>query len=359
MVWRCFLWILTLLAFAAAAAGQSGRVAGYSESKPKNARTSNTSGTPADSIPKPEEGVVRVETDLVTVPVRVSEKNGRAVTGINKNEFKVFENGVEQEIAYFSRDDQPFTVALALDMSYSSVFKLQEIQAAAKIFVGLLRPSDRVMVVAFAEKAEILCQPTNDRKILNLAIEGSSIASGTSLYDAFGLTIGEKLKTVPGRKAVIVLSDGVDTTSVKLKAADVEDQMTARGVIVYPIQFATFDDVRESRRKDAEVLYDDDDRPYLVESPLKKGQRESDYAEADEFFGTIASVSGGRVFRVSSRTNLDAAFSRIAEELRKIYSLGYYPPNERQPGAEYHIKIRVYRPNLTIRTRENYSVRSN
>jgi VWFA-related protein len=358
-MWRYLFSTLTVLICVANGPAQSGRVAGYSESEPQNLLKWSRPATAAVKVPRADDGVFRVETDLVTLPVRVSERNGRAVPGINKNEFRIFENGVEQEIAYFSADDQPFTVALALDMSYSSVFKLQEIQSAAKIFVGLLRPSDRVTIVSFAEKAEILCRPTNDRRILNIAIDGSHIASGTSLYDAFGVIVDEALKAVPGRKAIIVLSDGVDTTSEKLKAADVANQFSDGSVIVYPIQFPTFDDVRASRRKDAEVHYDDNDRPYLVEPPLKKGQRESDYAEADEFFSTIADISGGRVFQVSSRINLGAAFARIAEELRKIYSLGYYPPNERQPGADYHIKVRVYRPNLTIRTRENYSVRSN
>ncbi|MEP7212740.1 MAG: VWA domain-containing protein [Acidobacteriota bacterium] len=351
--------IIAILALSGVATSQSRRVAGYSESTSERTERSAVRPSAAAATPKPDNGVIRVETDLVTVPVRVSERNGRAVAGIARSEFKIFENGAEQELAYFSADDQPFTVALALDMSYSSVFKLKDIQAAAKAFTAQLRPTDRVMVVGFAEKTEILCEPTNDRRILSLAIDGSRIKSGTSLYDAFGVAINEKLKNIPGRKAVIVLSDGVDTTSSKLKAADVEAQITAGNVIVYPIQYATFDDVRESRRKDAEVHYDDDDRPYLVEAPLKKGQRESDYAEADEFFARVADISGGHVFRVSSRTNLAAAFSRIAEELRKIYSLGYYPSDERRPGAEYDIKVRVYRPNLTIRTRENYSGRSN
>ena len=336
-------------------AAQSGRVAGYSESAAE--KQSFAAHAVKETRSAPESDVIRVETDLVTLPVRVSERSGRAVTGIGRAEFKIFENGMEQDIAYFSADDQPFTVALALDMSYSSVFKLRDIQNAAKIFVSQLRPGDRVMVVSFAEKAVVLCEPTNDRRVLELAIDGSRIASGTSLYDTFG-ELKAKLRTVPGRKAIIVLTDGVDTTSAKLRAADVENALAGGDVIVYPIQFATYDDVRTSRRKDAEIRYDDDDKPYVVETPPTKGQRERDYAEADEFLTSVASISGGGVFRVTSGTNLAKAFSRIAEELRKIYSLGYYPTSERLPGAEYHTKIRIYRPNLTIRTRENYSVKT-
>lgn len=346
---------LTLIA--GTAVGQSGRLAGYSESAPEKVRSAAVSTLNRSEAGR-DDDVVRVETDLVTVPVRVNEKNGRSVTAISKEEFRIFEDGKEQQIAYFSDADQPFTVALLLDMSYSSVFKLREIQAAAKIFANQLRPEDRMIVISFAEKVTVLCEATNDRKILNLAINGSKIASGTSIYDAFGLTIAEKLRPINGRKAIVVLSDGVDTTSTKLRAGDVAGQITSLDVVVYTIKYATFDDVRESRRKDAEVQYDDDDRPYLVVAPLKKGQREMDYDVADDFINEITAVTGGAVFPVSSKTNLARAFTRISEELRKIYSLGYYPSNERRPGEEYSIKIRVYRPNLIVRARDKYSVKS-
>ena len=108
--------------------------------------------------------MIRIDTDLVVIPVQVSERKGQPVVDLKQREFKIFENGVEQEIAYFSDEDQPFTVALMLDMSYSSVFKLQDIQAAALTFVNQLRENDRVMIVSFADKPRILCEPTNDRR---------------------------------------------------------------------------------------------------------------------------------------------------------------------------------------------------
>lgn len=345
-----------LFACAMSVAAQSGRTKPYSESAARSDRN-----VPIEKIEKAEkdgskdDDIVRVETELVTIPVRVATRKGRPVPDIEKAEFKIFEYGVEQEIAYFSSDDTPFTVALMLDMSYSSVFKLQEIQAAALTFVDQLRKDDKVMVVSFDEKVRILCQPTDNRKVLRYAIEGAKIASGTSFYTAMDNVLNGKFRGIEGRKAIVILSDGVDTTSVTARARDIMHDVDEMDTLIYPIQYDTFDDVRKARRKDAEVRYDNDDRPYVVEAPLVKGEKEEDYADANEFLNQLAVRTGGRVQRVKSSTNLGSAFGRIADELRKIYSLGYYPSSERKPGTHYFIRVRVYRPDLDIRARDNYS----
>ncbi len=336
------------------AQAQSGRFGGYSESTTKTkGKAIKTSSTPEPKTP--EEETIRIETDLVTVPVRVTSKSGKPTADLKQSEFKIFENGVEQEIAYFLSIDQPFTVALMLDMSYSSVFKLDDIQTAAKLFVKQLRENDRVMVIAFDEKASILCEPTNDRKVLNLAIEGSKIGSGTSLYDALDLAVDGRLRSIPGRKAVVLLSDGVDTRSAKSTEKKIASLISEEDVLMYPLRYDTFDDVRKTRTDTAEIRYDDNDKPYIFEKPPEKGERETDYEVAKEFLDTLAERSGGRVNRVSSSTNLNTAFARIADELRKTYSLGYYPREERRPGEQYTLKVRIYRPDLVIRTRESYS----
>ncbi|MBK9767088.1 MAG: hypothetical protein IPP63_08700 [Chloracidobacterium sp.] len=149
--------ILIALLAATATVGRAGRVKGYSESIARGDRSSESPDKPKiPSKSEKDDGVVRIETDLVTIPVRVSTRKGRPVTDIGRSEFKIFENGEEQEIAYFSNSDEPFTVALLLDMSYSTVFKLPEIQAAAEAFIAQLRPSDKVMILSFDEKVRIL-----------------------------------------------------------------------------------------------------------------------------------------------------------------------------------------------------------
>lgn len=333
--------------------GQSRRVTNYSESssaknlpdiKPSRPKTTE----------KSNDDVIRVETDLVIVSAKISSRKNQKLADLRKEEFKIFEDGAEQELVYFSDEEQPFTVALVLDMSYSSVFKLQEIQNAALAFVSQLRENDKVLVVSFDEEVRILCEPTNDRKILRLAIEGAQIASGTSLYSALNLVINEKISSITGRKAVIVLGDGVDTTSRNATAQTVLQSVSADDVLIYPIQYDTYDDVQENRRKNAPVMFDEDDRPVSLPSAKIAGEREEDYAQAKDFLKSMAETSGGRVYRVSSTTNLNKAFADIADELRKIYSLGYYPSGERIDGARYRINVRVYRPNLIVRARKDY-----
>lgn len=346
-----------LIAFAvvtATASAQSGNRRTYSESVSRYDRSIPPDDTNEAAKQRPDDDVVRIETDLVTIPVRVTTRSGRPVPDIKRAEFRVFENGEPQEIAYFATDEAPFTVALLLDMSYSTVFKLREIQSAALQFVAQLKPSDKVMIVAFDQKVRVLCTLTNDRKALRYAIEGSNIGSGTSLYDAVSGVINDSLRKVRGRKAVVMLTDGVDTTSKTATMRSILKDLDESDVLIYPIQYDTYRDVQESRKKDAEIRYDEDDNKYVVEAPPAKGERDEDYAEAKKFLSSAAEKTGGRVQKVNDATNLAEAFARIADELRKTYSLGYYPSSDRQAGARYYVRVRVYRPDLVIRARETY-----
>ena len=346
--------LLFVLMFCWPIIGQSGRVVNYSETPSRDDKY-----PVVEKQQKPDgeaietDDVIRIDTDLVVIPVQISDRKGRPIVDLTQKEFKIFENGVEQEIGLFTDEEQPFTVALMLDMSYSSVFKLPEIQAAALAFVNQLRTDDRVMVISFAEKPLVLCEATNNRKALRLAIEGAKIASGTSLYSALDLALKDRFSKIEGRKAVVLLSDGVDTTSPAVGATNILDELRENDVLIYPVQYDTFDDVQKSR-DNAQIAYDDNDRPYIVERPRVKGEREQDYQDARDFLHEMSERTGGRRYRVSSTTNLNAAFARIVEELRRTYSLGYYPEAARKPGEKYSVKIRVYRPGLTVRARTSY-----
>ena len=249
--------------------GQSRRVPNYSESSSAKDKSELKRTLPQRSETAKEQksdgDVIRVDTDLVVVSTQISSREGKPVSGLRKEEFTIFEDGIEQEVAYFSNEEQPFTVALVLDMSYSSVFKLKEIQTAALEFVNQLRQQDRVMVVSFNEKARVLCEPTSDRKILRLAIEGTKIASGTSLYSALELALKEKFKSVSRRKAVIVLSDGVDTTSQNATAENILQSVGESDALVYPIQYDTYDDVQKSRTSKGGITRSGNASPDLSE----------------------------------------------------------------------------------------------
>jgi VWFA-related protein len=335
---------------------QSGRATGYSESTTTRVLKAGEPDVHENKVQlsERESDVERVPTDLVTLPVRIAAADGKAVRNVRRNEFKIFENGVEQEIAYFSDDEQPFTVALVLDMSYSTVFKLEDIRAAARIFTFKLRDRDRVTVISFDERPQLLCGPTNNRRVLQLAIDGARVGSGTALYDTLENVIGTQLAGIPGRRAIVLLTDGVDTSSTRADAPAINDRFAAEDVIVYTLQYNTFADVRKAREKNAELRFDENDRAYVVRKSPVKGEREADYEAARTFLSAISEQTGGRVYRVSTTTNLNDAFSDIADELRKIYSIGYYPAEDRRAGTVYDIKVRVYRPNLKITARNQY-----
>ena len=124
------------------------------------------------TAPKPqaakssEDEEITVETNLVSTPVSVLDRNNRFIPGLKKSDFKLFENGVEQELTYFQSEEQPFTVVLMIDVSPSTKFRIEQIHEAAISFVNQLRPKDKVMVIAFDENAEVLAEPTSDRKTL-------------------------------------------------------------------------------------------------------------------------------------------------------------------------------------------------
>lgn len=352
---RSFPIFLLLAGIAAAASAQSGKSPRYSESVPTLEPDRRTERR-ADRRQPEDEDTIRVDTDLIVVPTIVRDRNGRAVTDISKQEFRVFEDGKEQEIAYFEAGDQPVTVALLLDTSYSSLFKLTEIQAAALRFIDLLRPDDRVMIVAFDEKVRVLCKPTDNRYALRLAVEAVRVGSGTSVYSAIEETLARHLSGIKGRKAIVLLSDGVDTTSAGPTPDSLLSLASETDSVVYSIRYDTFGDVQKSRQNQAEIRYDENDRPYQVLKPRAKGEREEDYRTADEFLRSLSVQTGGRLIDVRSAGNVREAFSQIADELRRVYGLGYYPSGDRQVGVRYAIKVRVYRPDLVVRARNGYEI---
>src|SRR6478672_4190168 len=154
--------------------------------------------------------IIKVNTTLVTIPVSVMDRDGRYVPNLRKEDFRLWEDGVEQQVAFFSSVDKPFSVVLMLDTSPSTQFRLEDIQDAAISFVNQLRPDDKVMVVSFNDKIRVLSEFTNDRYRLRDAIRNTGPGNGTRLYDAVDMVINERLNSLSGRKAIVLFTDGVD-----------------------------------------------------------------------------------------------------------------------------------------------------
>ena len=331
---------------------------------PSVTTTANTEGI------KDGEEVLTVDTNLVTIPVKISDRNGRLISGLKKEDFKIFENNTEQEIAYFSNEEQPFTVALVLDMSYSTTFKINEIHSAASAFIAQLRPNDKVMIVSFDEEVHVLCEPTNDRERLLSAIRSTKIATGTSLYEAVDLVINEKLKKIAGRKAIVLFTDGVDTTSRRVDNLNNESDASELDALIYPIQYDTYNDVQQMKNKPAVIkaptsspIPSSTPSPFPfpiptsgVGTPSSQGTTAEEYRKAGEYLEDMANRTGGRIYQATTLSNLATAFSNIANELREFYSLGYYPPTEGKTGEKRKIKVKINQTNLAVRSRDSYII---
>jgi VWFA-related protein len=322
--------------------------------------------------------VIKVDTQLVNVPVRVMDKKGRFVAGLKQDEFKVFENGVEQDISYFSSEEEPFTVVLMLDMSYSTKFKLEEIQNAAIAFITELRPVDKVAVVSFDEEVHVLCRPTEDRKEVYRAIRSTKIDTGTSIYEAVDLVMNDLTRSVDGRKAIILFSDGVDTTSKRANDLSNISDAIELDALIYPIEYDTYQDVQDMKnhgtgrpvivppvndptkppRSTSDVILSTIKNTAANTGPAvadPQGSTKEDYQKAAEYMQQLADRTGGRLYPASSITNLADAYSKIASELREFYSIGYYPKSDHTAGGKpVNIKIKTDREGLVVRSREQF-----
>jgi VWFA-related protein len=337
-------------------------------------------GTPVNAssnavaVPGPEEvaegDVVRVDTALVTVPVSVLDRQGRFVPNLRREDFSVFENGIEQSVAFFEPAEKPFTVALVLDTSASTHFHLWEIKEAAIAFARQLRPQDRVLVVSFNDQVLLLTEATNDLNVVSAVItENATTGDSTRLYDAVDLIIKERLNKIKGRKAIVLFTDGVDTSSYLATYQSTLSEVEELDALIYPIQYDTSDYLRAMQsagsitvvtsssnwpfpgRRSSQVIYSGPSAGGLP----PPGTTKADYERADKYLHQLAEKTGARLYQANDPAQLAQAFSRIAEELRRQYTLGYYPGvSAVTNGERRQIKVRVHQPNLAVRARDSY-----
>src|ERR1041385_2855274 len=194
-----------------------------------------------------EGDVVKVETTLVSIPVSVMDRAGKDIPDLTEKDFRVWEDGVEQKVAYFQSTEKPFTVALMIDTSGSTRFKLEEIQDAAIAFIEQLRPDDRVMVVSFSDKIKVLAQPTNDRNTLRNAIRQTEPGNGTRLYDAVDQIENQYFNRIEGRKAIVLFTDGVDTTSKHASYESTLRDAEELDALIYPVEYDTSSDMGDRK----------------------------------------------------------------------------------------------------------------
>ena len=344
------------------------------------------------TVDEVDEGdVVRVETELVSVPAVVTNKTGRPLTGLRAENFLLFENGQQQKITNFATTEAPFEIALLLDTSGSTRVDVGLIREAANAFIEALRPGDRVAIVAFntarqgqsvAAKVEVLSQLTGDRKLLRAAIENLGSSNGTPFYDALSRIADEVFHEPPredlrGRRAVVALTDGVDSTS-ETDFQTARAKLSRAGVASYFIQVNTEDFVEDRLMKDCQ----DDGRLTLSAKQLERYRRVyfpgarpddfTDFCQMGQFekmqisrdiynlarreMNEIAKASGGRNFLAASLQDARAAFGLVATEIGTQYSLGYYPTNKNRDGKfrAIRVELRGVPDKPLVRAREGY-----
>lgn len=305
-----------------------------------------------------DEDVIEVESTLVNIPVSVYNKNGLYISGLRQEQFKIFEDGKEQEIAYFGVEDKPITVVLLIDTSGSTEYKIDDIRRAATAFVDELGPKDSVMVVEFASGVNVRAEATTDREKIYRAINKVNFGGGTSLYDAVEFALTKRLRKIEGRKAIVLFTDGVDTTSIGASYGENIEDAEESDAVIFPIYYNTFLD---NQLGGGGVM----SAPFPVPSggiltPQQRGNRPEDYALGKQYLEDIAAYTGGRVYKAgSSALGLQSTFEAIAEELKRQYQIGYYPAEEGNPGDRKRIKVRVYRTNVIVRARDSYIVGDN
>jgi uncharacterized protein YegL len=192
--------------------------------------------TPVEEVQEAE--TLKINTNLVTVPVIATTIEGNYIPDLRQDEFSVLENGDKQEVAFFATVSAPFHVVLLLDTSASTREKLGSIQRAAIAFVEQLQSADRVKIISFDSEVHDLSDFTNDRALLRAAIYKTASGQGTKLYDAFALGLSS-IKTISGRKAIVLFTDGVDWHSDDATYDSTLKRLDEEGVIVYPIRYET------------------------------------------------------------------------------------------------------------------------
>jgi Mg-chelatase subunit ChlD len=208
---------------------------------------------PGQKKPQPSESqqgdTIKIDTDLVMVPAIVSDRHDLYLPDLRKEEFTLSEDGVKQEIAFFATVKEPFHVVLMLDTSLSTgLQKLKQIQSAAHEFIAQLQGGDRVKIISFADTTNELCDFTGDRSKLKEAINNVRGGGGTVLYDAMKLALNSLKVVKTNRKAIVILTDGVDWHSDSTTYDDNIDVLEEASVIVYPIRYNTRPEVEAMLR---------------------------------------------------------------------------------------------------------------
>ncbi|MGI9036728.1 MAG: VWA domain-containing protein [Pyrinomonadaceae bacterium] len=318
--------------------------------------------------------VIKVKTDLVSVPVVVNDRQGRYIPNLTQTDFSIFQDGEKQEISFFAAEEEPLNVAILLDTSKSTRNILGEIRDAAEDFVKLLQPADRAMIVTFDYQVSFLSPLTADHRTLESAISRVDIGEfgGTVMRDAVAETINKSFANVKGRKAIILLTDGKDHGSSPTED-ELLNNLQESDVLIYSVYYDTsrqqnfrgnggFGGMGGMRRGGGFGRRGDifgGDFPTRNPQAERRRERQERVNEAAKnYLSELSQVTAGRFYE-GANTNLKKTFAQIADELKKQYRIGFYPKDETAAAddAVHQIKVKVNRSDVAIRARSTYRLK--
>jgi Ca-activated chloride channel family protein len=314
---------------------------------------------------------IRLQADLVTITAAVTDRGGRTIKSLKATDFEIFEDGVKQKITHFAATEEPFTVMLLLDISGSTRENISLMKRAARTFLDELRADDRVGVIVFSREIELIARLDDSRSRAESAIERAGLPgaengfqfsskTGTSFYDALQRAVEDRdFKQAEGRKAIVCMSDGVDSTS-RGRYNDAALMVEKAEAAAYFLELNTLEPMIEGLVKDRkdpgyinfsqsqiDRYYDERDPNSLDRNiPRKLISPEACreiatglYEIARRDLRQLASRTGGRVYPVSALTDLSAIYKQVADDLRAQYSISYYPSNEAHDGRWRAIRV--------------------
>ncbi|MFL6467005.1 MAG: VWA domain-containing protein [Pyrinomonadaceae bacterium] len=319
--------------------------------------------------------VYKVDTRLISVPVIVSDRDGRYIPNLTAKDFSVFQDGIKQNIEFFGATEEPLTIALLIDTSQSTRPVLDDIKDSAYAFLKLLLPRDRAMVVSFDYDTHVLSEITSDKEQLRQAIRRADVPDdlvGTTMRDAAFQTVNRSFAGIKGRKAVIILTDGKDHGS-RISRDELLYSLQESDALIYTIMFKTGAGQGRGQmgnpgagRRDRDIfggIFRLPDMAYPGRGNQRRQNRPDNQRraarvgrvneEAQEFLQALSDSTAGRFFS-SEDGKLKKTFESIVEELRFQYRLGFYPQDEADEKTLHELKVKVGRTDASVRSRSSY-----
>jgi VWFA-related protein len=291
----------------------------------------------------PVADIIKIDSRLVNLNVRVTDSAGKLIPNLSQADFQIFENNIEQQVVRFEPVTSPVSVVLLLDASSSTREHWKIIKKAAKKFIETLSPNTPIAVAAFTRRFMVICDFSCDRKTLKERIDKTkNLSSGTAFYDATWSTLNLFKEVKEQRKAVVMMTDGVDNS---LSDEDYEpkhpfDEVLARigqdEITIYPIYF---------------------DTEYQVTVRMRGSDTHESYVTAREQLQRIADETGGTLFKADRAEDLDGVYQRVASELQTLYSVSYNPADKNYDGKWRNVGVKVKQGAAMARTKRGFYAR--